>query len=832
MSVAIDKGNQNKVNTMSEKKLQYSLIPIEGMTCASCVSRVEKGLKDMNGAQSVNVNLATEQAAIGFENNDWDLNNLIKTVESTGYHVKQESTVLSAPGMQDTPLAQKAEHLVSRQTGVLQASANTASEQIHLTYIPGLLDFNTLKSELQQGVNIEIDISDKTSDLQQVLDAPHQRYARSLLNRVTLGVVLSIIIFIFSMPRLFGFIEPIALQWRAYSNFLLTAIVLIFTGKPFFTGFIKALRAGTADMNTLVALGSGTAFIYSTVVTIAYTINGWESASAHLFYDTAAMITTFILIGRYLEARAKNQTTSALRALASLQPKIAHRISGHEIQDVSSNELKMDDECLVRNGEHIPADGVLLDKEALIDESMLTGERLPAAKKSGDQVIGGTINTDNPIRIRILRTGMDTTLGRIIGLVRQAQGSKPDIQKLADKVAAVFVPIVIGIALLTFGGWFLAGASFTTALIKFITVVVVACPCAMGLATPTAIMVSSGRGAEEGILIKDAGSQEILNNIDVLLLDKTGTLTSGRMRVKEIVPLNEVDRNHLLQVAASLENHSNHPIARSIVQEAQNQQIELQHFSRVREKKGQGLKGTLDDQQVLIGKPSFVKEYAVTFTEEQESRLNRLAQQGATTSVVAFDGKPAGIIALTDEVKPQAEQLIRYFTDTAVQTILVTGDQQVTADAIAEQLGMDGVYAECSPERKAEIIHDLQANGQKVAMVGDGINDAVALTQADVGIAMGKGTDVAAHSADIILMNDELISLQRSFQLSRQTIRLIKQNLFWAFGYNVLMIPAAAGLLLWITGVGFDPAAAAVAMALSSFSVVSNSLRLKRAKIE
>ncbi len=810
----------------SINQINHIFVPIEGMHCAACVTRVENGLKKVQGIESVNVNLSAAQAAVGFDSDRTRLQDILSSVEQTGYTVKKEKTFIAVPGMQDTAMASRAEKLLERMEGILRVDWNAASESLMLEYIPGVADFQKIKKRFREKFSLDVTIEDSAVQSEQNIWETHQQTAQKLFYKVIAGILFSAVVFVLSMPDLFPFVKNIGAGLRWYSVFVLTSLVLFGAGLQFFTGFWKALKVRTADMNTLIAIGSGTAYLYSALVIF---LQGVQTTMP-IYFDTAAMITAFILVGRYLEARAKSQTTGALKHLAALQPKTANKIDGDQITTIPSAGLQPRDICLVKSGEHIPADGILLDEYASVDESMLSGEGLPVEKKKGDMLIGGTINGDNPLQMKVLKTGSETALAGIINLVKQAQSAKPAIQKLADRIAAVFVPIVLSIAALTFLLWWLGGAGLITAMVNFIAVVVIACPCALGLATPTAIMVASGRGARQGILIKNSNSLETFIKIDALLLDKTGTVTSGQMKVAAMTAFH-IAEPELLRLAASLENQSNHPIARAIVSEAGRRDVKISPAEKIRIKKGAGIVGQVDGKTALLGSPTMFEKRGITISSEQTRIIDDYAARANTVILFAVENQLQGIIAIADTIKDEAAALIKRFQSMHKKVIILTGDNAKTAKAVALKINADDWHAGCTPQSKAAIIKEMQEKGQGVAMVGDGINDAVALTQADVGIAIGSGADVAIDSADIVLLNNNLNDIVSAYTLSKRTVRIIKENLFWAFGYNVLMIPAAAGLLFVLIGVMFNPVAAALAMAFSSFSVVLNSLRLKGIKL-
>jgi len=812
-------------STKKNPRINYTLLPIEGMTCAACVTRVEDGLRQLPFVQSVNVNLAAEQAAIGFEGDFPDTLELADRIIRSGYNVKRKKLFIDLPDLRDPALAQNIEQKLRGIPGVLSVVINTANESLMIEIIPGMAELDNIETILAE-FDFKVDLKSKTMDLAEQTDADKKLFLIKLRFKVFIALLFSFAVMILLMPDIFNFIEILPENFRLILSFGLTSFVLFGSGGQFFTGFYKALRAGTADMNSLVAIGAGTAFVYSTVAAFFPSFISAKGGHPHSYFDTAAMITSFILLGRYLETRAKHQTTAVMRSLAGLQLRMAHVLKDGIFLNMNSSELKPGDQCLVKGGEQIPADGILLDEEAVINESMLTGESMPVKKRTGDLLLGGTISVESGFKMNVLRTGADTMLSQIIRLVREAQGSKPQIQKLADRIAAVFVPIVLGIAILVFAGWYFAGSGFTQAMMYLIAVVVIACPCALGLATPTAVMVGTGRAAIEGILIKNADTLQDFSKISHIYFDKTGTLTTGNMLVKRVSSV-EGKPDELLAQAASLEMHSNHPLAKAIVKYAQEKELQLWDFTEVKIKKGFGLEGISNDRKVLAGNQQFMERNGVSITPEISDEASQISNDMMTPVFIALDNRIAGMIAIRDEINPAAKDVIFSFREKGIEPALVSGDHQKTTEETGKYVGINEIYAERSPVRKAQLISDSQKSGRKIAMIGDGINDAVALTQADFGVAMGGGTDVAMDAADMILMKDDLSLLKKAYALSVISRRIIKQNFYWAFGYNVVMIPAAAGLLKILTGLTFHPMAAAMAMAFSSVSVVMNSLRLR-----
>jgi Cu+-exporting ATPase len=736
---------------MTQGLLKQSF-PVEGMTCASCVARVEKALKKVDGVQNVSVNLATEKATIEFSPAKASVDTLKAAVEEAGY-----TLVLPKGGERSDEARKNAAYLQLKKEFILSA----------------------------------------------VLTVPI--------------MLLSML----SMMESYAVWSPFSMDTTNKLLLLLTTPVMFVSGRRFFKGLWVTLKHATADMNTLVAVGTGSAYIYSLIAVLFPEWLGVHHGMVHVYFDTSATIITLILLGKLLEAAAKSRASDAIKKLLGLQPKTARVVSNGVEHDVQISNLMIGDVVLVRPGEKIPVDGVVMTGYTTLDESMITGESLPVEKNVGDRIIGGTLNKNGSIEFRAMAVGKQTILAQIVKLVEEAQGSKAPIQNLADRIAAVFVPVVIGIALLTLVLWyFLGGVGFTTAMIHFIAVLIIACPCALGLATPAAIMVGTGRGAQMGILIKNAESLERVHKVQTIVLDKTGTVTEGKPCVTDVVPFDGFDAATIVRLAASLEKKSEHPLAHALVEYASTQGIALANAESFQSMTGFGVSGVVDGVAIAVGSVGLLKEYSI-HPNGEESMLERFVASGKTPMFIAVDGRLAGLIAVADTVKPTAASAIKAMKEMGIEVVMMTGDNERAANAIARQVGITRVVAEVLPQNKASHMKAIQSEGKVVAMVGDGINDAPALAQADVGIAMGSGTDVAIEAADIILMKSDPLAIVQAIRLSFRTLRTIKQNLFWAFIYNVIGIPLAAlGML--------NPMIAAAAMAFSSVSVVSNSLRLKK----
>ncbi len=660
--------------------------------------------------------------------------------------------------------------------------------------------------------------------------AAREREIRTLRRKLVAGIVLTVPIVLGSMSEWFPW-APHALQ-NFWVLLALTIPVQFWAGAQFYRGFWAALKHRTSDMNTLIAVGTSAAFLYSVAMTVAPQVFRGLGIAPAVYYDTAAVIVTLILLGRFLEAIAKGRTSEAIRRLMGLRAKTARVVRDGEEQDIPVDEVRSGDLVIVRPGEKVPVDGIVREGASAVDESMLTGESLPVEKRAGDQVIGATLNKTGTFRFEATKVGKDTVLAQIVRLVEEAQGSKAPIQRLADYVASIFVPTVIGIALLTFAAWWVFGPapSFVFGLLNFVAVLIIACPCALGLATPTAIMVGTGRGAEHGILIRSGESLETAHRIRTIVLDKTGTLTKGKPEVTDVLshqPSAISQAQDLLRLAASLERASEHPLGEAIVDRAKADGLALSAVEGFEAVPGRGVRGRVDARPVLLGNLTFMQESGVEPGDLRAS-ADKLAAEGKTPMFVAVSSQAAGVIAVADTLKEHSVEAVQALHRLGIEVVMLTGDNRRTAEAIAKTAGIGRVLAEVLPDQKAQEVKKLQAEGRVVAMVGDGINDAPALAQADVGIAIGTGTDVAMEASDITLIRGDLTGVVTAIQLSQRTMRTIKQNLFWAFIYNMIGIPIAAGVLYPVLGLLLNPMLASAAMAVSSVSVVSNSLRLRR----
>jgi len=749
-------------------------LPLVGMHCASCAGRIEKALAKAPGVETANVNFATTRATVHYDQRQTNPAALREVVKKIGYDA------------------------------ILPQSTPSGGETA-----PG----ETSEAE------------------QQRREAEYSAQKTKFLIALALTIPVAILGMGHAIPALS---EALNFPGRAWVEMFLTFPVLFWAGREFFSGAWSAAKHRAADMNTLVAIGTLSAFAYSVVATVApqllqsaaSTHGGEHGGMTGVYYEVAAIIVTLILMGRLLEAKARSQTGGAIRALMGLQAKTARVERAGTEQDIPIENVQVGDIVIVRPGEKVPIDGEVIDGKSSVDESMLTGEPLPVEKKAGDVVIGATLNKTGAFRMRATKVGKDTVLQQIVRLVQEAQGSKAPIQKLADSVSGVFVPIVICIAIATFTAWFIfapVDTRLTFALIAFVSVLIIACPCALGLATPTAIMVGTGRGAQMGVLIKSAEALETAHKLTAIVLDKTGTITSGKPAVTNILPQG-IEENELLRLVASAERGSEHPLGEAIVESARAKNLELSQPQNFNAVAGHGIEAEVDGKKVLIGNIKMMRDSNLAPDEEAAQRL---ASEAKTPMFVAVDGKFAGIISVADPIKESSREAIAQLHALGLEVAMMTGDNRATAEAIARQVGIDRVLAEVLPDGKSAEIKKLQAEGKRVAMVGDGINDAPALAQADIGIAMGSGTDVAMEAADITLVRGDLRGVAASLALSKATIRNIRQNLFFAFFYNVLGIPLAAGVLYPFTGWLLSPIIASLAMALSSVSVIANALRLR-----
>lgn len=828
---------------MAEKQITF---PVVGMTCANCVTAVERNAKKVSGVTDAAVNFASEKVTVTFDTAVVDAhtltNDLIQRVQRAGYQIPTATVELPLLGMTCANCAQTIERRLNKVDGVLEASVNLANEKAFVRYAPG----STSRADLVTAVRkAGYDVVELAADA----DAEDAEAAARLAEfnhqktRLMVGLVFSVPLFLLSMGRDFSLLGMWAhANWVNWLFFALATPVQFYVGWDYYTGAFKSLRNGSANMDVLVALGSSVAYIYSVAILLALSA-GSMSLGHHLYFETSAMIITLVTLGKVMESQAKGQTSAAIKKLMGLQAKTARLLRDGQELDVPIDQVQAGDVVLVRPGEKIPVDGVLLDGRSTIDESMITGESLPVEKQVGDTLIGATLNRQGLLKMTATKVGKETALAQIIKMVEQAQGSKAPIQRQVDKVSAYFVPAVIGLALLTFAVWWWSTGDFVPAMLRLTAVLVIACPCAMGLATPTSIMVGMGKGAEAGILFKDSAALEIAGRVTAVLLDKTGTITEGQPAVTDlivsqplptaVVPQNEAAETYLLRLAASAERGSEHPLGEAIVRAADG--LSLSVPSQFEAIAGHGIRAEVDGRRLLLGNLRLMQQQQVQLNG-LEAKATALQEQAKTAMWLAVDGQAAAIIGVADTVKESSATAVARMKEQGLLVSMITGDNEATARAIAAEVGIDRYFAEVLPGDKAAKVKALQAEGFVVAMVGDGINDAPALAQADVGMALGTGTDIAMETADITLMRGDLRTVPQAIRLSKLTMRNIHENLIWAFGYNTVLIPIAAGVLAgaaWAPDFlrQLSPILAAGAMAFSSISVVGNALRLKRIKL-
>lgn len=750
------KADSKKLNSRKKISVERIDLPITGMSCAACASRVEKSISQVKGVSKVNVNFANSKAYVEYVPSETDKKNIKSAVKKAGYGVRDESE---------------------------ESQKNPIQEE-------------------------------------------HIKKLNRLKVRLTAGIFLALIIFLGSSPQWFSWFPSFMNNY--FVLWALATPVQFWIGWPFYQGTWNALKHKSADMNTLIAVGSSAAYLYSAAAVLfpSFFVSG--GIQPHVYFETSSMIIVIIILGRMLEARAKKRTSEAVRKLMDLRPKKARVIREGTLLNIPVDQVREGDEIQIRPGERIPVDGVVVQGASSVDESMITGESMPVLKKEGDEVIGATMNKTGSFRFKATKVGKHTALAQIIKMVEQAQGSKAPIQRLADVVAGYFVTIVIFIAILTFVVWSVFGPkpALTLAVLNFVAVMIIACPCAMGLATPTAIMVGTGKGAENGILIKGGETLETAYKINTLIFDKTGTLTKGKPEVTDAVPVSHYSLERLLFYAASAELNSEHPLGEALIKEAGKKKISLRHPDKFQAYEAMGVEAEVERKKVLLGTQNFMTKRKISLGKLADEARD-MAFQGKTLIFAAVDGRAAGLIGVADSLKENAEETVRKLQKMGIEVVMLTGDNQKTAEAVARKAGIKKVISEVMPGDKVEAVKKYQKQGKKVAMVGDGINDAPALAQADIGIAIGSGTDVAKEASDITLIKGDLKGVVTAVELSRKTIKTIKQNLFWAFFYNSVGIPIAAGVLYPFFGILLNPIIAAAAMAFSSVSVVLNSLRLK-----
>ena len=821
---------------MASQTQDRIVLPISGMTCAACVSHVSHALEELPVVTDVNVSLASEKASIQLSDSSLQVEELVNALEDAGYGISTEKMILAVGGMTCAACVVHVEDALDEIDGVVSAGVNLATERASVEYIPGLAAVSDMRHAVEDAGYSLIGVVGEQDETATPRDVAVLR-RMLLFSLIVAGAIMAVMF----LPGAHEFL-PFDVD---YILLVLATPVQFWAGRQFYHGAWGALKHRTSNMNTLIAVGTSVAYFYSVVVTLLGSVFPLAELGAATYFDTSTAIIALVLLGKYLEARAKQRASSAIRSMMSLQPTTAQIISDGGRRSVDIDDLQVGDSIVVRPGERIPVDGEVIEGTSSIDESMLTGESAPMDKAPGDEVFGGTINTTGSITYRANKVGRDTLLSQIVRMIEEAQASKAPVQRLADTVAAYFVPAVIGVAALTFAFWLVFGPapSYLHATLTAVSVLIIACPCALGLATPAAIMVGTGKGAEFGILIRSAEALERANIVRTVAVDKTGTLTMGEPSIVSLVS-DDLDADDLLRLAASAEFGSEHPLGRAIVNAAEEKGLALRPVEEFRALPGFGVSATLDGVEVLLGNLALMESESVVL-KNYEAPAVEMASRGSTPVAVARSGEMIGLIAIADTIRPEAQGAVNRLKRDGIEVIMLTGDNRRTAHEVARQLGIDRVVAGVLPGDKASEISALQDGDNVVAMVGDGINDAPALAQADVSFAIGAGADVAAETADITIVGTDLNAISGAIRLSKATMRSIRQNLFWAFAYNVALIPVAAGVLYLLFSDGgvpdvlrpvlgeygfLNPILAAAAMAISSVTVLANSLRLRRFK--
>ncbi|SKA92906.1 Cu+-exporting ATPase [Caloramator quimbayensis] len=809
------------------------ILNIQGMTCAACAKAVERASLKVKGVTEVNLNFAVEKLYVNYDENLTSINEIISAIEKAGYVAIEEKEskeiIIKIGGMTCAACSKAVERAVKKLAGVMKAEVNIATEKLAAEYDPSKVRLSMIKEAIKKAGYTPIDDEDMKVDSDK---ERKDNEVKAIFKNFIISASFTLPLVIIAMGHMLGMPLPKIIDHMKHPlNFALIQLILVIpaviAGRRFYNVGFKTLLKGSPNMDSLIAIGTSAALLYGLFAIYEISRGNMEYAK-DLYFESAATIITLILLGKYLEAKTKGKTSETIKKLISLAPKAARIIQDGKEIEIPIDEVEVGDIIIVRPGEKIPVDGIVIEGITSIDESMLTGESIPVEKKSGDKVVGASINKNGMIKFKATKVGKDTALSQIIKLVEGAQSSKAPIARLADIISGYFVPIVIAIALISGAAWYFAGKGSIFSLTIFISVLVIACPCALGLATPTAIMVGSGKGAENGVLIKSGAALEMAHRITTIVFDKTGTITEGKPRVTDIISLG-FEEMDILRYCASCEKASEHPLGEAIVKEAEKRNLNLFDVKDFLAIPGHGIKATVNDRNIVLGNKKLLRDMKIDI-KEVEDKLDSLAREGKTPMIIAIDNKVSGIIAVADVVKENSKKAIIKLQEMGIEVAMITGDNKNTAVAIARDVGINRVFAEVLPQDKASYVKKLQDEGKKVAMVGDGINDAVALAQADVGIAIGSGTDVAIESADIILMRSDILDVVTAILLSKATIKNIKQNLFWAFGYNTLGIPVAAGVLTLFGGPRLNPMIAAAAMSFSSVSVLLNALRLKKFK--
>ncbi|MGH4140320.1 heavy metal translocating P-type ATPase [Clostridium sp.] len=805
-------------------------LKIEGMTCAACAKTIERVSNKLPGVQEASVNFATEKLNINYDDALIKLEDIQSVVEKAGYKIAVQTTnkTLKLEGMTCAACAKNIERISKKLPGVIEANVNFATEKLTISFEPSLVRTADIKKAIEKAgykavedeSNVDMDKEKKEKEIKAIWN----RFLISAIFGVPLLLVAMVPMIAIKLNIMLPEIINPMMHTKVYALIQLALVIpIMYTGRKYFIVGFKSLFRLSPNMDSLISMGASAAFLYS-IFAVYETLIG--NTGYEMYFESAGIILTLVTLGKYLETVTKGKTSEAIKKLMGLVPKTAIIIREDKEVEISIDEVEVGDIVVVKPGEKMPVDGEVVEGTTSVDESMLTGESMPVEKSIGHKIIGASINKNGSIKFKATKVGKDTALAQIITLVENAQGSKAPIANMADVISSYFVPVVIGLALVSSIAWLLTGQSVVFSLTIFISVLVIACPCALGLATPTAIMVGTGKGAEYGVLIKSGVALETAHKIQTIVFDKTGTLTEGKPKLTDIVTVEGTSQNYLLVIAASAEKGSEHPLGEAIVKGAEEKSLEFKKVESFKAIPGYGIEVSIDGNKIVLGNRKLMCDRKIPL-EKLEEVSNKLAEEGKTPMYIAIENKLSGIIAVADTVKENSKKAIERLHTMGIEVAMITGDNKRTAAAIAAQVGIDIVLAEVLPEDKANEVKKLQAEGKKVAMVGDGINDAPALAQADIGIAIGSGTDVAMESADIVLMRSDLMDVPTALQLSKKTITNIKQNLFWAFGYNILGIPVAMGVLHLFGGPLLNPIIAALAMSFSSVSVLTNALRLK-----
>lgn len=825
-----------------DTKINVDDIKISGMTCASCAKSVERAVKKLDPSVEASVNMATEKLSISYDKEKVKNEDIEKAIEKAGFGVikeeKDKEVVIPIGGMTCASCVKAVERAVKKIDGVKNVQVNLATEKASINYIPSKVKLYEIKDAIEKAGFKVLEMEKKQSIDEDKLRK--EKEMKILFNKFVVSAIFAVPLFYIAMGQMIGgpigplpipnIINPNTHPLNFAQIQLILTIPIVIAGNKFYSKGVKSLLAKSPTMDSLITIGTSAALVYS-LYSLYLVANGDAMAVHHMYFESAGVIITLVLLGKYFEARAKGKTGEAIKKLMGLSPKTAIIVKDDKEIEIPIEEVEVGDIIVVKPGSKIPVDGIVIEGHTSVDESMLTGESIPVEKNVGSSVVGASINKNGTIRFKAEKVGSDTVISQIIKLVEDAQGSKAPIAKLADIIAGYFVPIVVVIAIVAGLAWFIAGKGTVFSLTVFIAVLVIACPCALGLATPTAIMVGTGKGAENGILIKGGEALETTHKINTIVFDKTGTITEGKPVVTDIVTANDIDEDELLKIAASAEKSSEHPLGEAIVRNCEEKNLGFYKIDKFMAIPGHGIEVEINNSNILLGNIKLMKDKNIHI-ENLEEKSDKLASEGKTPMYIAIDNKIAGLIAVADVVKENSAKAIKKLHDMGIEVAMITGDNKKTAEAIASQVGIDRVLAEVLPQDKSSEVKKLQDEGKFVAMVGDGINDAPALAQADIGIAIGSGTDVAMESADIVLMRSDLLDVPTAIRLSKSTMTNIKENLFWAFGYNVIGIPVAAGVLYLFGGPLLNPVIAALAMAFSSTSVLLNALRLKRFKVE